>query len=139
MPGGRPTLDGIAGSVDPGLRVHALCAPYRERCALYHGVDRACLFQQRQAAEEPQSLLLRHPGRVHLGMGLDMGDWQDKLAEQRSAMPVHYSGLRYIKSVRVKHLVWAYMGELRSYPFWGTPSRRRMSRSIRPWLIEVQL
>ncbi|CAE7752814.1 unnamed protein product [Symbiodinium sp. CCMP2592] len=47
-----------------------------------------------------------------------LGDWQDRVSDQRSAMPVHYSGLRYKESVRVKHLVWAYMGELRPYPTW---------------------
>ena len=34
-----------------------------------------------------------------------LGDWQDRVPDQRAAMPVHYSGLRYKESLRVKHLL----------------------------------
>ncbi|CAE7417062.1 clpC [Symbiodinium sp. CCMP2592] len=70
-----------------------------------------------------------------------LGDWQDRVSDQRSAMPVHYSGLRYKESVRVKHLVWAYMGELRPYPTWDavTPQDVAEHTTLAQSLCETQV
>eukprot|EP00439_Symbiodinium_sp_Y106_P084175 s519_g25.t1 len=70
-----------------------------------------------------------------------LGDWQDRVSDQRAAMPVHYSGLRYKESLRVKHLLWSFLGELRAYPSWEsiTPDDIAEHRALAGRLCEVQL
>ena len=43
-----------------------------------------------------------------------LGDWQDRVSDQRAAMPVHYSGLMYKESLWVKHLLWSFLGDFGS-------------------------
>ena len=43
-----------------------------------------------------------------------LGDWQDKKEiPTQAAMPLHYSGVRYIQSVKAKHAVFAHLRWLR--------------------------
>ena len=50
-----------------------------------------------------------------------LGDCQNKLADQRSIMLL-CPCTRFKESVRVKHSVWSYLGEFRSYPSWDSIS-----------------